>query len=235
MLRTWDLSVQDTYLQRTTQVGDAEEFAHADLSPDGQRVAYSWIDGDTGWVRFVDIVTGEATPPARVAGLGGSPGPAAPGVPRVRQYVAYACACTGCGAGGRAAVVLDPATGKVLEETGARRRRRLLARVRRRGPQPARRRTPTPRPDPPPGRRDPASRGRGLRLRRVHVATPIGDGSTAMVHENLGDGVSGHWRVIDVDDGEVLTEGERGPGRARLGRLSGRLDRRAWRGTPARS
>ena len=47
MLRTWDLSVQDTYLQQTTQVGDAEVFAHADISPDGQQVAYSWLDDRT--------------------------------------------------------------------------------------------------------------------------------------------------------------------------------------------
>ena len=44
MLRTWDLSVEDTYLQQTTQVGDAEVFAHADISPDGQQVAYRWLD-----------------------------------------------------------------------------------------------------------------------------------------------------------------------------------------------
>ena len=67
MLRTWDLSVEDTYLQQTTQVGDAEVFAHADISPDGQQVAYRWLDDkDTGWVRFVDTVTGEATPPTRL-------------------------------------------------------------------------------------------------------------------------------------------------------------------------
>ena len=49
-------------------------FAHADLSPDGQQVAYSWLDDeDTGWVRFVDTVTGEATPPARAAGVEDGP------------------------------------------------------------------------------------------------------------------------------------------------------------------
>ena len=70
MLRTWDLSVEDTYLQQTTQVDDAEEFAHADISPDGQQVAYRWIDDkDTGWVRFVDTVTGEATPPDALPGV----------------------------------------------------------------------------------------------------------------------------------------------------------------------
>ena len=84
MLRTWDLSVEDTYLQRTTQVGDADVFAHADFSPDGQQVAYSWHDGDTGWVRFVDATTGEATPPARVPVSKASSGPAAPGIRKVR-------------------------------------------------------------------------------------------------------------------------------------------------------
>ena len=66
MLRTWDLSVEDTYLQQTTQVADAEMFAHADISPDGQQVAYTWLDDqDRGWVRFVDTVTGDATSPVR--------------------------------------------------------------------------------------------------------------------------------------------------------------------------
>ena len=66
MLRTWDLSMEDTYLQQTTQVGDAEVFTHADISPDGQQVAYSWLDDqDRGWVRFVDTVTGDATSPIR--------------------------------------------------------------------------------------------------------------------------------------------------------------------------
>ena len=45
MLRTWDLSAEDTYLQQTTQVGDAGVFTHADISPDGQQVAYRWLDG----------------------------------------------------------------------------------------------------------------------------------------------------------------------------------------------
>src|SRR4029079_19790768 len=41
----------------------------------------------------------------------------------------------------------------------------------------------------------------------VHVATPLGDG-TAMLYENLGDGVSGRWRAVDLDEQEVVTEGE---------------------------
>ena len=48
MLRTWDLSEEDTYLQQTTQVGEDEVFAHADFSPDGQQVAYRWLD-NTGY------------------------------------------------------------------------------------------------------------------------------------------------------------------------------------------
>ena len=40
MLRTWGRSMKDTYLQQTTQVGNDEVYAHADLSPDGQQVAY---------------------------------------------------------------------------------------------------------------------------------------------------------------------------------------------------
>ena len=42
-------------------------------------------------------------------------------------------------------------------------------------------------------------------------ATPIGHGSTAMVYEGSGDGASVHWRVIDVNTGEVLVRGRPGP------------------------
>ncbi len=67
MLRTWDLSMQDTYLHQVTQVGDSSPYAHADVSPDGERVAYRWIDdAGTGWVRFVDTATGDATTPAKL-------------------------------------------------------------------------------------------------------------------------------------------------------------------------
>ena len=38
MLRTWDLSMEDTYLQSTTQVDDAKTFVHADISPDARPV-----------------------------------------------------------------------------------------------------------------------------------------------------------------------------------------------------
>ncbi len=83
MLRTWDLSAEDTYLQRTTQVGDAEVFAHADLSPDGQQVAYA---GSTTRARDG---SGSSTPPPenghrrRASRRWRTPGPGAPGIPTV--------------------------------------------------------------------------------------------------------------------------------------------------------
>ena len=205
MLRTWDRSMEGTYLQQTAQVGNAEVYEHADLSPDGQRVAYSWIDGDKGWVRFLDIATGEATPPVHVPV---EKGPKASGTwhPQGQKYVAYAyCYPPGCGVGGRAAVVLDSTTGRVLEEREpfdayvnslayVDGNRSLLVGD---------------------------SEGRthlldaeSLRPRGEafdipgHSVIPIGDGRTAMVHEVSGEGISVHLRVIDVSTGDVLSEGE---------------------------
>ncbi len=59
MLRTWDLSMDGTYLQQTDpRSATHEEFTYADVSPDGQQVAYRWLDDKgTGWVRFVDTLT----------------------------------------------------------------------------------------------------------------------------------------------------------------------------------
>jgi WD40 repeat protein len=42
----------------------------------------------------------------------------------------------------------------------------------------------------------------------AHVSTPLGDGSTAMLYENIGDGVSGRWRVVDLDERKVLADGK---------------------------
>jgi len=42
----------------------------------------------------------------------------------------------------------------------------------------------------------------------TRVSTPIGDGSTAMVYTLSSDGTSGHWRVMDVRSGDVLSEGD---------------------------
>ena len=232
MLRTWDLSVEDTYLQQTTQVGDAEVFAQADISPDGQQVAYSWLDDrDTGWVRFVDTVTGEATPPAR---LPVSEGPlaqrhlASPGSDGTSAH----CATRQCAEPGTV-TVLDPATGKVLETRQASStatatsgrsayvdggRSLLVGDVRRRhGPASS-----TPRPCDPGASPSTSS--------RHCCVTPIGDGSTAMVYELAGDVRA---RALAGDRRQHRrgpVRGGRGHGRLRIGRLSGRLDGRGGRG-----
>lgn len=205
MLRTWDRSMEDTYLQQTTRARDADVFLHADVSPDGRQVAYSWLDGDTGWVRFVDTVTGQATPPARVPVTDG-PWTSGAWHPQGQRYVAYAyCAPTDCGVGGTSASVLDSASGKVLE------RRKLvdghvssIAYV--------------------DGNRsllvgDEQGRTHLLDAQTLlpegdafeveaGVATPIEGGSTAMLHDVSGDGMSVRWRVIDAGTGDVLSAGD---------------------------
>jgi WD40 repeat protein len=50
--------------------------------------------------------------------------------------------------------------------------------------------------------------GDGFEFAAWFSTTPIGDGSTAMVHEYLADGASEHWRVIDLSTGDVLSEGD---------------------------
>ncbi len=68
----------------------------------------------------------------------------------------------------------------------------------------------------------------------AHNVIPIGDGSTAMVHEGSGDLASFHWRVIDVSTGDVLSEGD--VNQASTNSMPLRTARRSrWRGRPARS
>jgi WD40 repeat protein len=210
MLRTWDRSMEETYLQQAAQVGDGTVFAHADFSPDGQQVAYSWLDGDTGWIRFVNTLTGEATPPARVAV---SEGPWASGAwnPQGDRYVA-SCVTGGCV---DPTMVLDAATGRVLEEEefldgevlsiayvdggrsllvggsvvrGGWRRssslRTLMVDAETLHP-----------------------RGEPFAI-PSHWVVPVGDGSIAMVHEYSGDLQTSHWQVIDFSTGNVLSEGD---------------------------
>ncbi|MFD7075598.1 BTAD domain-containing putative transcriptional regulator [Nocardioides sp. NPDC059952] len=196
MVRTWDLSGQDTYLRRTSRVGDAEVYAHADLSPDGRRVAYSWTDGDTGWVRFVDTATGKATPPARVPVIAG-PWGSGTWHPEGERYVAT-CVTGECGE----AVVLDPAIGtverrEVLEDdiislAYVDQGRSLLVGGMA-GTVVVDAETLQPRDDP---FEFPAS-----------TIVPIGDGSSAMVGGVSADGLSEQWQVIDVRTGDVRTEG----------------------------
>ena len=201
MLRTWDLSMKDTYLRQTT--GSASEtYAHADVSPDGQQVAYRWLDDtDRGG-------SGSSTPP---------PGRDAPDAPpdarRPWSYGTwrpdggqYAGALPGVRGAGRRH---GPRRrhGRGAREVDERRRgdisslayvdegRSLL--VGRLGRPDLRRR-----------RRDPAPRGGPFDIPASCCATPVGRGRTAMVYEGSDDGTSVHWRVIDVSTGEVSSEGD---------------------------
>ena len=210
MLRTWDLSVQDTYLQQTTQVGDAEEFAHADISPDGQQVAYRWLDDKgTGWVRFVDTVTGEATHPdascrrsAASVVLRHLASRRAGSTSLVRRDAG--CAETGI------VTVLDTATGKVLDKRDAVRRRHLRSLayvdgdrsllVGRLRPGPHGPSSSTPRPFNPGA--SPSTSPADCCPPRSGTGAPRWSTSTPATSRPM------HWRVIDVSTGEVLSEGD---------------------------
>jgi DNA-binding SARP family transcriptional activator/WD40 repeat protein len=205
MLRTWDLSVEDTYLRQTTHASDPDVFAQADISPDGQQVAYRWLD-DTGkgWVTFVDTDSGQATPATRLPVTEGT-WPLGTWHPQGAQYAAD-CDCAKDGA----VTVLDTATGKLLRKprdvvagdgvVG------LLVYVDQ-------------------GRSMLTSdhdrilvvdaetlRPRGdpfedvLRNAGSCCAAPIGDGSTVMVYEWI-DSESMQWRVIDISTGAVQRKG----------------------------
>jgi hypothetical protein len=202
MLSTWDLSMQETYLQHMTKVGGAEVFAQADVSPDGQQVAYRWLDDeDRGWIRFIDTRTEEATAATRLP-VNEGPWPLGTWHPDGGLYAAF-CEC-----GSSSVNVLDSSTGELLPMRGVvddqdgiwslayvDEGRSLLA-----------------------GAIDQRTRivdAETLRLRGEPVdvvadccATPIGDGSTALVYEHAGDLGSAHWRVVDVRTGEMLSEGD---------------------------
>ncbi|MFC7360764.1 nSTAND1 domain-containing NTPase [Nocardioides astragali] len=204
MLRTWDLAVDDTYLRRTARITDADGFAHADVAPDGGRVAYRWLDDkDKGWVRFVDTATGAATPPTPLPVYEGE---WSPGVwhPDGETYVSHGCdePCAEAGT----LTVTDPTTGKALNErhvfdgeiyslTYVDGDRSLLA-----GDSEGRTHifdaeTLRPRGDP-------------LDVPSDCCATSLGDGSTALLYDDSDDGASERWRVIDLGNGDVLSDGD---------------------------
>jgi WD40 repeat protein len=187
--------MEDTYLERTTLVGDDEVSARADVAPDGQRVAYRWIDRGTGWVKFVDTATGEVTAPTALPTrhLPDSVGTWQPDGGRYLVWsedgvVTVLDSTTGDVVGAKK--VVDDIVSVAYVDDG----RRLLV---------------------------------GDRTKRTHVleaesllpegdgfgfaatvSTPIGNGSTAIVHEVSGDGTATHWRVIDVRTGDIRSQGE---------------------------
>ncbi|MCY4725243.1 BTAD domain-containing putative transcriptional regulator [Nocardioides sp. STR2] len=210
MLRTWDLSGRATYLRRTTQVVDVEKFTHADLSPDGQQAAYSWVDGeDRGWVRFVDTVTGDATPPARFPVWEGEWFNVVDAWhPDGGQYAGYWCDDNGCAKPGTVTIV-DAVTGRPLRSTqdllGGRGDIESLAYVDEGGSLLA-------------GHVDGTTSlldaatllptAEPFDVSAMCCTTPLGDDSTAMVYAWSADAGFTHWRVLDLGTGEVLSEGK---------------------------
>jgi DNA-binding SARP family transcriptional activator/WD40 repeat protein len=207
LLRTWDLSMQDTYLQEAARVPDVAGVTDADISPDGGRVAYRWLDEETGrgWIRFVDTITGEATPAARLP-VNESPWPLGAWHPEGDRYAAW-CHSGECEAGSVA--VLDAATGTFLREpsdvvdgnagiwslTYVDGGLSLLAGDTDLHTQVL----------------DPANlrpRGEAFDIIADCCATPVDDGTTALVYEHSGDNQSAAWRVLDVGNGETLSEGD---------------------------
>ncbi|WP_207084169.1 BTAD domain-containing putative transcriptional regulator [Nocardioides sp. S5] len=214
MLRTWDRSAQGTYLRRTTQVDDAGKFAWAHVSPDGDQVAYRWVDGvGRGWVRFVDTDTGRRTPATRLPAWEGSPWVPGAWHPDGTRYAAHWCdGVPECMLEPGSVRILESATGKLIEQEdvlGGDRDIFGIAYV---------------------------DDGRSLILTEglahfddLHTsivdagtllspdrldiasnccATAIGRDGTAMVYEAARDLGSGHVRMLNVSTGEVLAEGE---------------------------
>lgn len=213
MLRTWDLSVEDTYLQRTAQVDDAKVFTQVDFSPDGRQVAVGWRDDrDRGWVRFVDTATGDATTPSRFP-VWNEQALWTTGVwhPAGHRYAGYWCddsriACPSPGT----VTVLDPTNGRpvvgpadVVEGDsdiwafgyvdGA---RGLLVADSSNKTRIVDAETLQPRGDP-----------FDLFAFCPCNAIQVGDGSTTMAWNWTGGGTSTRWQVLDASSVEILDEG----------------------------
>jgi WD40 repeat protein len=111
MLRTWDLQSGSTYLERIAVAGAPRDYVFADLSHDGNRAAYRWLDRKgQGWVRFVETHTGAVTPPAPMP-LQDGPWVAGSWTSDDSAYAAHAGCVTPCSFGGTV-TVFDPATGR---------------------------------------------------------------------------------------------------------------------------
>jgi hypothetical protein len=167
-------------------------------------VAHRWLDDQgRGWVRFVDTRNGEATPATRLPVNEGL-WPLGSWHPAGGQYAAF---CDRCAESGIVSV-LDSATGDLVAErdvvdgeggiwslayvdggrsllVGDDHERTLIVDAE----------TLRPRDEP-------------FDVRADCCATPIADGSTALVYEHAGDNASAHWRVVDVSTGEMLSEGD---------------------------
>jgi WD40 repeat protein len=211
MLRTWDLSMQHTYLQRTAQVVSTGTFAHADLSPDGQQVAYTWLDDQgKGWVRFVDTATGDATSPVRFPVWESDWFHRVDGWhPDGDRYAGHQCDDFDCATPGTVTVV-DSTTGERVHKEviggeiyslayvdGG---RSLLAGTLLDG---ADANTMTIL-----DAETLTSRSEPFEVTPVCCTTPLGDGGTAMVYQYTGDGTYTHWQVVGIADGAVLSQGD---------------------------
>ena len=208
MLRTWDLSSRQTYLEKTTEVAGGRTYAWAHLSPDGQRVAYRWVDEqDVGWVRFVEIGSGETTSPERLPAWRDWPWLPGAWHPEGGQYAAFCCHHQARAGDPGTVLILDSVTGRRLKGEGdiVEDDADITAIAFVEG-----------------GESLLVGDSEGLTtmidadtLRsaeafevQAHVATPIGDGSTAMLFESspvVGGGMP--WRLVDLDTGDVTAEG----------------------------
>jgi WD40 repeat protein len=206
VLRTWDLAAQDTLLRRTATAQGSPVFVHADVSPDGSRVAYRWLDDEDGWIRFVVAASGAATAPQPLEVTESSevPGAWSPDGSRYATYDGCWAVCDDVAAVGTVGL-FDVATGKApvnrrvaaseISSLAFVDDRSLLA-----------------------GEADGKTTlldAQTLRSTGVPRNTPSDcclavtpDGLAALLLEGSGDGASEHWRVVDVAGNTVRKEGE---------------------------
>jgi WD40 repeat protein/DNA-binding SARP family transcriptional activator len=206
MLRTWDVATQRTYLQSTAVHEVPDGYADADVSPDGRRVAYRWVDGETGSIRFVDIASGSSTAARPLPLLGEQ---LSPGAWRQdgSRYAGYAECPDSCPANG-VVTVLDPVTGEVVATkkvvkgvivslayihdgddllVGASGGTLVVVDADTLLPLHA-----------------------PFNVRSDCCMTPVLDDRAALMFDDAPDGASETWRVVDLSDGTVRTTGHLG-------------------------